>query len=196
MKTETGLNNLRTALEKLCPIPETEWSYFSRQLRARKFEAEEFLIRAGDPVTAFFFIVKGLARFFYLTPEGKEFNKYFAMENNFVGSFCYKIPNEPCPYSVQAMENTETLVLPVMVMEEAYSRHAAWERIGRLHAEKLALTKELREKEFLLDPAETRYHRFLHDYPGLARRIPQYHIASYLGITDVALSRIRNKVKK
>ncbi len=118
------------------------------------------------------------------------------MENEFVGSFYYKIPTHPCPYSVQAVEDMETVMMPVVVMEEAYSRHAAWERIGRLHAEKLALAKELREKEFLLDSAKTRYQRFLQEYPGLAQRIPQYHIASYLGITDVALSRIRKKGKK
>ena len=58
------------------------------------------------------------------------------------------------------------------------------------------LVKEAREKEFLPDSLETRYRRFLKDFPGLADRIPQYHIASYLGVTDVALSRIRRKINR
>lgn len=175
-------------------IPDKEWAYFSARLRQRNFDAEELLIRAGEPVTEFYFIVKGLVRYFYLTQDGKEFNKLFAVNNDFVGSFSYKIPNEPCPFSAQALEQTETVVLPVKIIEKAYNRHPAWERVGRLHAEKMALTKELREKDFLLYTAETRYRQFMKENPELARRIPQYHIASYLGITDVALSRIRKNI--
>jgi len=190
----TGLRHLKIVFGKMADIPEKEWAYVSARLRQRNFEAGEMLIRAGEPVREFFFMVKGLVRYFYLTREGKEFNKLFAVENEFVGSFSYKIPDEPCSFSVQALEQTETVALPVIIIEEAYTRHPAWERAGRLHAEKMALTKELREKEFLLDPAETRYRRFMKENPDLAQRIPQYHIASYLGITDVALSRIRKKI--
>jgi len=194
MNSITGLHSFKSALNTLTEIPEREWAYFSALLRQRNFGADEMLIRAGEPVTEFYFIVKGLVRYFYLTQDGKEFNKLFALENDFVGSFSYKIPNEPCPFSAQALEQTETVALPVTLIEEAYDRHPAWERVGRLHAEKMAFTKELREKEFLLDPAEIRYRRFMKENPDLAQRIPQYHIASYLGITDVALSRIRNKL--
>jgi len=80
-------------------------------------------------------------------------------------------------------------------LQELYDRHPVWERIGRIKAERLAIQKEFREKEFLLDTAETRYRRFLKEFPDLTDRIPQYYIASYLGITDVALSRIRKKMK-
>lgn len=54
---------------------------------------------------------------------------------------------------------------------------------------------ELREKEFLLDPLEVRYLRLIREHPDLIDRIPQYHIASYLGVTDVALSRMRKKMR-
>jgi hypothetical protein len=58
----------------------------------------------------------------------------------------------------------------------------------------VAVKKEIREGEFLLDSAETRYRRLLSDAPTLVGRVQQYHLASYLGITDVALSRIRNRI--
>ena len=61
-------------------------------------------------------------------------------------------------------------------------------------AERVAISKQLREGEFLLDSAETRYCRLLEENPRLVERLDQYHIASYLGITDVALSRIRRKI--
>ena len=86
-------------------------------------------------------------------------------------------------------------MLPNQLLYKLYERHACWERLGRKNAENLALVKESREKELLLDSLEIRYRRFLKEFPGLADRIPQYHIASYLGVTDVALSRIRKKIK-
>ena len=146
-------------------------------------------------VKNFYFINRGLVRFFYSTEDGKEFNKHFAMEHGFAGSFHSLLLNEPCGFFIQALEKTETIVLPNRVLHEFYDRHACWERIGRINAEWLALIKEAREKELLLDSLEVRYRRFLKEFPGLLNRIPQYHIASYLGVTDVALSRIRKKIK-
>jgi CRP-like cAMP-binding protein len=175
-------------------IPDNEWEYLSQRLFERTFERNEYVARAGDLVDNFYFIVEGLLRFFYSTETGKEFNKYFAMENGFAGSFHSLVLHQPCGFYIQAMERTETLVLPNQLLNELYERHACWERVGRKMAENLAIMKEAREKELLLDSLEVRYRRFLTEYPGLADRIPQYHIASFLGVTDVALSRLRKRI--
>ncbi len=195
MKINKGLEQFRNDAEKVAFIPQKEWEAFIQRLSERTFEKNDYLVRAGDVANNFYFIVRGLVRFFYSTEDGKEFNKHFAMENGYAGSFHSLVLGEPCGYFIQALERTETIVLPNQVMNEFYDRHPCWERIGRRSAENLALTKETREKEFLLDSLETRYRRFLKEYPGVADRIPQYHIASYLGVTDVALSRIRKKIK-
>ena len=188
------LQKLKNIIETLADVPEEEWAYFSGNLTARCFHKNQLLIHAGEPVTDFYFINTGLVRFFYLKEEGKEYNKAFAMENDFVGSFSAMIRDTPCRYSVQALEETEVLVIPVRIIQNGYNRHPAWERIGRRHAESVAVKKEIRESEFLLDQAETRYRRLLSDYPALVSRVQQYHLASYLGVTDVALSRIRKKI--
>jgi len=67
--------------------------------------------------------------------------------------------------------------------------------LGRILAEQHFILKEQREAALLLDDAETRYRQFLSDYPGLDKRIAQYHIASYIGVTPVTLSRIRKKMR-
>ncbi|MFC1523836.1 Crp/Fnr family transcriptional regulator [Thermodesulfobacteriota bacterium] len=184
----------RKATERIVPIPDTEWEYGVKSISRQEYEKSEFLIQAGDQVDNLFFIVSGLVRFFYHTETGKEYNKHFAAESQYAGSYLSMIKKIPCPYSVQTLEPTEVLVLPNLLLQDLFNHHQAWERLGRLHAEQLAMLKELREKELLLDSATTRYRRFLSEFPGLAGRIPQYHIASYLGITDVALSRIRKKM--
>ncbi len=189
-----GLSKLKAVLNSISTIPENELNYISKHLDFRVYDTGELLFCAGKYLDEIFFVLDGIVRFFYLTEDGKEFIKHFAMENDFAGSFSSMVLKEPCRFSVQALEKTEVFALPLKIVEEGYQRHPAWERVGRKHAERIAVKKELRECEFLLDTAEVRYRRFLLEYPGLVDRIPQYHIASYLGITDVALSRIRNKI--
>ncbi len=184
----------QSAVQSQVSIPEDEWEYFVPRLRECRFEKNEYLVRAGDVAKNFHFIIEGLVRFFYSTEDGKEFNKSFAMENGYAGSFHSLVLQAPCGFFIQALERTDTLVLPNQLLRELYERHSCWERLGRRNAENLVLVKEAREKELLLDSLETRYRRFLREYPGLADRIPQYHIASYLGVTNVALSRIRRKI--
>lgn len=193
MKNQNGLEKLKNSAMQMAVIPVSEWEHFVRYLSERSFEKNVYLVRAGDVSDNFYFIVKGLVRFFYSTKDGREFNKHFAMENSFAGSFHSLVLQEPCPFFIQALEKTETIVLPNHVLNEFYDRHACWERLGRKTAEHLVFIKEAREKELLLDSLETRYRRFLKEFPGLVDRISQYHIASYLGVTDVALSRIRKK---
>ena len=195
MQNQKGLENFKRIVDQIASVPESEWELFVRHLSVRTFVKNDYLVRVGDVAHNFYFINKGLVRFFYCTEDGKEFNKHFAMENGFAGSFHSLILQEPCGFFIQALEKTETIVLPNRVLNEFYDRHACWERIGRKNAELLVLIKEAREKELLLDSLEVRYQRFLKEFPGLVDRIPQYHIASFLGVTDVALSRIRKKIK-
>lgn len=76
--------------------------------------------------------------------------------------------------------------------ESLYKRHRCWETLGRKLAEGLYIKKEMKERLLLMNTAEERYLQFLKEFPGLEKRVPQYHIASYLGITPVSLSRIRS----
>jgi CRP-like cAMP-binding protein len=191
-----SIERFRHSIESQVSVPEGEWEYLVPHLVERIFEKNDYLVSAGDVANNFYFIIEGLVRFFYSTKDGKEFNKHFAMENGFAGSFHSLVLQEPCGFFIQALERTNTLVLPNQLLRELYERHPCWERLGRRNAENLVLIKEAREKELLLDSLEIRYRRFLKEYPGLAERIPQYHIASYLGVTDVALSRIRRKINR
>lgn len=195
MKNQKGLEKFKGVVDKIVSVPEDEWEHFVQHLSERIFEKNNYLVRAGDVANNFYFINRGLVRFFYCTEDGKEFNKHFAMENGFAGSFHSLILQAPCPFFIQTLEKTETIALPNRVLNEFYDRHACWERLGRKMAERLLLVKEAREKELLLNSLEVRYQRFLNEFPGLVDRIPQYHIASFLGVTDVALSRIRKKIK-
>ncbi|MCP4130618.1 MAG: hypothetical protein GY754_06515 [bacterium] len=115
------------------------------------------------------------------------------MENGIVGSVSSMIKHLPSRFYIQALEETETVLLTRSAVEELYDRHRCWDRFGRLYAEYALIYNETREGE-ILDSLEVRYLRFLETYRDILHRLPQYHIASYLGITDVALSRMRKRM--
>ena len=186
---------LHRLLSGLIDVPEDQWLQASARFESRAFAVGEHLVRAGEPMPSFFFLAAGLVRFYYLTAEGKEANKAFHAESEFVGNFPSHAVNTPCRFFVQALEPTRAVLLPRAELVELYGRHHTWERLGRLQAERVAARKIEREAQLLLDSAQTRYETFLHERPELAKRLPQYHIASFLGITDVALSRIRRRMR-
>jgi len=163
-------------------------------MRSVEFSKGQFLVQEGEANGVLYYIDRGLVRFVYTTSDGREFNKSFAAEGEFVGCLRSILSQQPCRFAIQALEATQTLALYPQEREILWKNYPEWERLGRLLAERLALKKEEREAEFLLDSAECRYQRFINDHPALQERIPQYHIASYIGITDVALSRIRKRL--
>lgn len=165
-----------------------------------QFSAGEHFVEPNCSLDNNYFIIDGLVRFYYLTADGKFHNKSFSHENQFAGSIQSSLHDkyqEPAPirYFIQALEPTTALAFSNDRLAQLYRESLFWANVGRIHGESLALRKQRREEQFLLDSAETRYRTFLKDYPELAGRLPLYHIASYLGITDVALSRIRRHLE-
>jgi len=177
-------------------IPDEEWEYAALLFYFHTYPRQSFLAREGERLNKLYSITKGLVRYYYSTDSGKEYNKYFVMDNRPFGSFSSQFLHLPCSFNIQALEDTEVLVIDENALEELNKRHSCWERLGRLFAVYFIHHLEEREKEFLINPLEIRYRQFLREFPGLDKRIPQYHIASYLGVTDVALSRLLSRKHK
>ena len=192
MATSGHFVTLKAVIDALVAPPAPEWTRFQALFEPQTLQAGQFFIRAGDPSTRICFINAGLLRLFYQTPQGKEFNKSFAQENSFAGVYSAYLSDSPARFAIQALEDSRLLVAAFPDITGLFNGHRCWEKLGRLLSEQLYVKKEQREAEFLLDDAQTRYRNFQNQYPGLEDRLPQYHVASYLGITPVALSRIRN----
>ncbi len=184
---------LERVLNALVAPSATECQAFLALFSLRPVTKQQLFQAAGDEATELCFVNGGLLRMYYTTPEGKELNKSFVLENQFAAAYSAWLSNTPARFTIQAMEDTTLLVASLDQVTEMFGRATCWERLGRLLVEQLYQRKEQREAEFLLDDAETRYRTFQQRYPGLEQRITQYHVASYLGITPVALSRIRNR---
>ena len=183
--------NLKKYLEGFLTLPPLEWLRLAKSLRIRSLEKGEFYIRQGEPVHELGFVIKGLLYNFYTNDKGQEFVKYFIPENNLVACYSSLLQDVPAVFSCQAWEPTTLVTLQYSELQKFYKAHSAWERIGRLSAEKLFIEMEKREQEFMMADAKTRYENLIKAKPGLPQRVPQYLIASYIGISPVSLSRIR-----
>jgi len=182
---------LRQMLSAIHPLTDAQWQLFRTQLRVRHLEKNSYFLRAGDISCDLAFICSGLMRMYYLTPQGVEFNRSFALENHFYGAYRSALLQEPAMFSIQALEPTELLLFDYQFINQ----DPLWQPFAYVFAQQLLLVKEKREAQFLLLTPEQRYQAFLEDYPTLASRLSDRHIASYLGITAVSLSRIKQKHK-
>jgi CRP-like cAMP-binding protein len=184
-----------TTLCEFAPIPEDEWKKEQKKLHTLKIQKSEYFIKAGDFPDKLAFIVQGIFRVFYISESGNESSLVFRDEGRMLSAYSLFLENRNSKYSIQALEDSTLLYMSLKDWTKLLPRHACWQIINAKYSQMLFVEKENRVTEFLSEDAETRYTTFADKFPELIRRIPQYHIASYIGITPEALSRIRKKSK-
>lgn len=176
---------------KLTSVPAEEWVKLERDLRPASLRRGEFFLRPGEDANRAAIVLRGLLRFYYVDPDGAEATKAFRGPHEMAAAYSELLTGKPSRTNIQAVEDSDLLVVDFRRVKSLYGKHPSWERLGRRIAEEHFIQKEQREFEFLQLPALERYKLFEAKYPGLLARIPQYHVASYLGITAVALSRLK-----
>jgi len=193
-ETQTALRDFGRWLLQSGGLPADKTKDLLTKSRALHCRSGETVFSAGDTLEELFFVNSGLVRYYYLTPDGKEYNKNFVSSGSVVTSLSSFLEAKPAPFFTEALEDTVLVAVPIELARNLASDDIDWERLVGRFVRALAIQKEQREASFLLKNAEQRYEAFLKDFSALAMRLPQYHIASYLGITPVALSRIRSRL--
>ena len=205
MATSFALNEKRRAfrmlgrvLHRLTGLPLEALGKIEEVFQPVVMERGDYFQRSGDRPLHTAFVSEGLFRSFYYTDNGKEYITNFHRSGHFLGNYSAMLRGQArTRLNIAALENSRVLLLPFDTMHSLMERDAAWERFGRRAAENLFIEKEDRERELLLLSAEERYLLFRKSpLRRMEERIPHYHIASYLGITPVGLSRIRTRLKK
>lgn len=164
-------------------------------VRVQTLEAGDFLIRQGDPAPSIYMIREGLVKMFYITADGKEFVKSFIGDGQFTGSLAAQVDEGESTFSVVCLEPTTVEVIPFATVRGLIDKDPEVLRFFYEFFFALALKKERREYDFLCQTPENRYRQFVDENPQLIGRVTQADIARYLGITPVALSRIRGRAK-
>ena len=152
-----------------------------------------FLLRQHEKNQQLFFIERGLVKAFYETIDGKEFIKSFIAEGGFIASMQAVVAGSANAFSVLALEDCVVLEVPASVFTGPLADDPVVMQKLNQALLQLAMKKEQREYEFLCLSPEQRYLTFCERAQGLMARLTQQDIAKYLGITPVALSRIRKR---
>ena len=189
------LNKLTGGMNFITCIPEEEQAKLQKLIKPVSIKKDGYFLMAGEIPNQIGYIVSGLLRLFYIDNSGAEINKHFCLENTLAISYSAFLLREESKLYIQALEDSELYVIDYETYNQLIESHICWEIVARKLAEILFMLKEKRESELLLSSAQERYFTFLKDYPYLEKRLNQYHIASYLGITPESLSRIRSNLR-
>ena len=154
----------------------------------------EFFVREGAYAQQIGFLKEGIVRAFFLNHEGKEYNKQFFVGPSIIGAYTSLLTKQPNKIAQQALTDCEVLVADYAKIESLYDKYHDLERLGRKIAEYYFLEKEQKEIEMAYLDADKRYLLMRERFPSIESIIPQYYIASYLGISPTQLSRIRRKM--
>ena len=163
-------------------IPVEQWTIFEEKLAERSVSKGEYLLQAGDKALEFGIILNGIFRLYYTDKKGKEQIKAFRRDGELLGPYAEILLRIPSRTYIQAMENSRVVLINNDDFLPLYEKHF--------------LAKEQRELEFLQLNVMERYKKFCEEHGPLIGKIPQHQIASYLGITPVALSRVLSKSRK
>lgn len=190
-ETASCYQQMRAAVERWVEMPASQWNEFAALFRVETFGRQDPVLLPGSMDYTFFFVAEGLLRVYTVAGNSKECNKGFIADNIFAGPLAAFMLGLPSLYGIEALEPTTLLTARYSDLIALYDRHPVFDRFGRTFMEWMVIQKELRERITLHQTAKERYLAFMEQYPQFAQRVPQYHIASYLGITPESLSRLR-----
>jgi CRP-like cAMP-binding protein len=179
--------------QRLLPeMKEEDWFALQEKLTFEHLKKGAFLTRAGDICRNVTFINRGLLRMFYVV-DGKEVCVGFAPENEYIAQYDSFLTRQPSSGNIDALEDSEVVNLSFDAMQALYRSHPVFERFGRKIAEMLFLLISSQTNRLLTLTPEERYQHLIQNQSYILQRVPQYMIASYIGITPEHLSRIRKK---
>lgn len=179
---------------ELFQVDQAHFEEFFSLLKHTELVKSDFFVKQGEKCKYLGFIKRGTIRSFYINDQGKEINFGFYFKNEFFTDYesilCDSISN----MNIQAIENCEILLLHKDDLQKLYDKEAYWQKFGRIMSEKIYLDAKKRIDDLLCNSPENRYLNLLKKEPVLIQKIAQKYIASYLGVTEQSLSRIRSRI--
>ncbi len=186
-------NELKNYLERFINLSDEESEMALQFFEYRKFPKNSLILRSGDICNFEAYIKRGCAREFFTDHKGNEHTVEFAIEDwwiSEINSFENKVPSQ---VSIETLEETEMLMLSLESKTQLLETIPALDRMFRIMMQRHVHALKKRLLQNMSRNAMDRYQMFLEQYPTVVQRVPQYHIASYLGISQEFLSKLRKR---
>jgi len=198
MPTESfsAFDVLRTYLLARASFGDEEMAFVKAQFQPATLRSGEFLQRAGAIATHAAFVASGCLRTYVIDPKGKEHVVQFAPETWWVADSVSLTSGTPSDYFIDAIEDSDLLLIDSRSHEAIVDKVPGYASALRKGLQRHAAAKDERIVSSISASAHDRYVRFLQTYPSLATRVPQWMLASYLGVSPETVSRIRTRLAR
>jgi CRP-like cAMP-binding protein len=190
------LHNLINKIKKSISLSSEAEKYIYSIAKEKSVSKGEILIREGQTVNKTFFVTQGSLRSFCIDKEGKEHTLQFAIKDWWISDFMAIYSHEPASLTVESITNSIVIEFNSQKLDKIYLLFPEFEQFQRKNLERHVVSLHKRILNQMQLTALERYTLFLKQYPDIERHIPNYHIASYLGITQQSLSRVRAEISK
>ncbi|MEN9449350.1 MAG: hypothetical protein RJA25_2640 [Bacteroidota bacterium] len=197
MKKTYNVEAARTQLKNylLYIAPETNQSELEelvQEFTPQYFTKKEIILKAGDFSDTVYFITEGLVRIYYVKEE-KEITNWFLPENRAFTAAYSVLSGQPNYSNYETLEDTYTLTISYSRLEFYYTKYHTLEHLGRRLIEAYYGAFMRKTFDVLFLSAEERYNLFIKEHESILNRVPLRYVASYLGLTQETLSRLRSK---
>lgn len=190
------MDKFKLFLKNISSITDNEFgntlSYFSEQ----NVQKGDFFVKQDKVCRHIAFILKGTLRTYYINDKAEEITSCFCTENNLTTSYKSFILQKPSNLILQAIEDTQLLVIDYENLQKLYAKSIVWQTIGRAVAEREYIIMEQYASILNNETAKEKYLRLLKEQPNVLQKANIEDIASYLGVTRRTLSRIRKEISK
>jgi CRP-like cAMP-binding protein len=174
-------------------IEETDLSVILSKFKRKIVSKGHFVLKKKQTANQYYFVVRGGLRFSFGDLESKN-TSWVVFQNEFFAEMSSLISHNPTRFNIEAIEETELLYIEKLEMEKLYEQFPKWQEFGRKILEEMSVGMIEQIVSFQTQTAEERYLNFLKT-PELLQKLPVKHLASLLGITPNALSRIRKNIR-
>jgi CRP-like cAMP-binding protein len=180
-------------IQKIVSLTEEEAQQFSASFKEAKIKKRQFIVQPGFTAKHRHYVVSGAFRAYVVADEGQDHTITFAIDDWWITDYNSYIFQRPATMFVVALEDSTILLIDHEAELRLKKSNHKFETFFRTIAERGLASLQRRIVSNLTQTAETRYESFIRDYPQIVQRVPQYALASYLGMTTEFLSRIRNR---
>ena len=185
---------LFSKIEEKIKLSDSEKDICKSLFSPKKLRRRQYILQQDDICKNLIFVEKGILRSYSVDTRGNEHILQFAPEGWWISDIFSFLTGEAAVYNIEAIEDSELLLISNSSLDELYESVPKFERYFRLLSQANMVATHRRLTASLSDSADEKYIRLLSAYPNIVARVPQHMIASYLGITPETLSRVRKRI--
>ena len=188
-------DNILNLMRQITGFSDAELELVMKYFEVKNIKKKTILLKAGETAQELYFIVSGCMRLFY-EKDGADISAYFFTDMMFAGAYDSFASRQPSRHSIETSEDCQILTISYKGWQQLFIELPKMNALVLKIIEERFISLHKLYTSLILDTPEERFINLQNERPDILQRIPQHQIATFLGVTPVSLSRIRNRLTK